>query len=132
MQINIAVLIFSFNRQHFIKLNLEKSLIVVCGIVRKNEHNYLSKKKKPHESYWEFPGGKLEKGETKDSLYRELAEELDIRVSIDDFLLRSHNHDDINIHLFCYLCSYLRGTIRLTEHQSFAVIRYSELLRFNL
>ena len=110
-------------------------MIVVCGIVKKNPGIIIcQRKKKPYESYWEFPGGKLEKGETKrQCLNRELGEELDIRVSIDRFFtVVSHNYGGINIHLFCYLCSYLRGTIRLTEHQSFAVIRYSELLRFNL
>ncbi|MAF81553.1 MAG: 8-oxo-dGTP diphosphatase MutT [Proteobacteria bacterium] len=110
-------------------------MIVVCGIVRKNSGLIICRrKKKPYESYWEFPGGKLEKGETKrQCLNRELGEELDIRVSIDRFFtVVSHNYDGVNIHLFCYLCSYLRGTIRLTEHQSFAVIRYSELLRFKL
>ena len=110
-------------------------MIVVCGIVRKNSGIIICRrKKKPYESFWEFPGGKLEKGETvRQCLNRELDEELDIRVSIDRFFtVVSHNYDGVNIHLFCYLCSYLRGTIRLTEHQSFAVIRYRELLRFKL
>ena len=110
-------------------------MIVVCGIVWKNPGIIICQRKKtPYESYWEFPGGKLEKGETKrQCLNRELVEELDIRVSIDRFFtVVSHNYDGINIHLFCYFCRYLRGTIRLTEHQSFAVIRYSELLRFKL
>ena len=110
-------------------------MIVVCGIVRKNPGIIICQRKKnPYESYWEFPGGKLEKGETKrQCLNRELAEELNIRVSVDRlFNVVSYNYDGINIHLFCYLCSYLRGTIRLTEHQSFAVIQYSELLRFKL
>ena len=110
-------------------------MIVVCGIVRKNPGIIICQRnKKPYESYWEFPGGKLEKGETKrQCLNRELAEELNIRVSVDRlFSVVSYNYEGINIHLFCYLCSYLRGTIRLTEHQSFAVIQYSELLRFKL
>ena len=110
-------------------------MVVVCGIVRKNPGIIIcQRKKKPYESYWEFPGGKLEKGETKrQCLNRELGEELNIRISIDRFFtVVSHNYYGINIHLFCYLCSYLSGTICLTEHQSFAVIRYSELLRFKL
>ena len=110
-------------------------MIVVCGIVRKNPGIIICQRKKiPYESLWEFPGGKLEKGETKrQCLNRELAEELDISVSIDRFFtVVSYNYEGINIHLFCYLCSYLHGTIRLTEHQSFTIIRYSELLRFKL
>ena len=110
-------------------------MIVVCGIVRKRPGIIIcQRKKKPYEGCWEFPGGKLEKGETKrQCLNRELAEELNIRVSVDRlFSVVSYNYDDINIHLFCYLCSYLRGTIHLTEHQSFAVIQYGELLRFKL
>ena len=110
-------------------------MIVVCGIVRKNPGIIIcQRKKKPYEGCWEFPGGKLEKEDTKrQCLTRELFEELNIRVSIDRFLtVVSHNYNGINIHLFCYLCSYLRGNIRLTEHQSFEVVRYSELLRFKL
>ncbi len=110
-------------------------MIVVCGIVRKKSGIIIcQRKKKPYEGYWEFPGGKLEKGETKrQCLNRELIEELDIIVSIDRFFtVVSYNYNGINIHLFCYLCSYLSGTIRLTEHQSFAVIPCSKLLRFKL
>ena len=110
-------------------------MIVVCGIVRKNSGIIIcQRKKKPYENFWEFPGGKLEKGETKrQCLNRELSEELDIIVSIDRFFtVVSYNYDGINIHLFCYFCSYLRGTIHLTEHKSFAVIRYSDLSRFKL
>lgn len=110
-------------------------MIVVCGIVRRNSGILIcQRKKKPYESYWEFPGGKVEKGETKrQCLHRELGEELNIRVSIDRFFtVVSHNYDGVNIHLFSYFCSYLSGTIRLTEHQSFAVVRYSQLMRVKL
>ena len=110
-------------------------MIVVCGIVRKNLGIIIcQREKKPYDGYWEFPGGKLEKGETKrQCLNRELDEELDITVSIDRFFtVVSYNYGGINIHVFCYLCRYLRGTIRLTEHQSFTVVPYSELLRFKL
>ena len=67
-------------------------MIVVCGIVRKNPGIIIcQRKKKPYESYWEFPGGKLEKGETKRQfLNRELDEELDFNRPI--FTVVSYNY----------------------------------------
>ena len=105
-------------------------MIVVCGIIKKKPGLIVcERKKKPYEGYWEFPGGKLEKGETKrQCLVRELKEELNITISIERFLFSTkHNYDGLDIHLFCYICTYLCGVICLTEHQSFKILRYHHL-----
>ena len=107
-------------------------MIVVCGIVRKNPGIIIcQRKKKPYEGYWEFPGGKLEKGETKrQCLNRELAEELDIRVSIDRFLtVVSYNYNGINIHLFVIcvaICAVLSVLQSISRLQLFDIVSYCD------
>jgi 8-oxo-dGTP diphosphatase len=63
---------------------------VVCGIMYDNAGNILMglrDERGPNPNYWEFPGGQLEPGETKEQcLQREWMEELNLHISIDRFL----------------------------------------------
>ncbi len=70
---------------------------------------------------WEFPGGKIETGESpQTALKREIREELEIEVEVGSFLGRGQVlTNDRHIILDVYLCVALVGQVRLREHQSF-------------
>ena len=69
---------------------------------------------------WEFPGGKVETGETRETaLVREIREELAVEISVGE-LLTTVEYDYPNFHLtmHCYLCQLIGGELRLLEHQA--------------
>ncbi len=80
---------------------------------------------------WEFPGGKLEAGETPEAaLIRELHEELaiDIRAScLAPLSFVSHSYESFHLLMPLYVCRQWRGTIRMNEHQNLAWVRAERL-----
>lgn len=70
---------------------------------------------------WEFPGGKIEKGESdQEALAREIKEELDIVVEVEELIDENYNeYKDKNINLKVYKCKYISGEIKDTEHLAY-------------
>ena len=72
------------------------------------------------EAMWEFPGGKIEEGETAEfALMREIQEELGIDITIDKFLCTTeYDYPSFHLTMHCYLCGIKAGEIELREHKS--------------
>lgn len=81
---------------------------------------------------WEFVGGKVELGETKEqALIRECMEELDITISVDDvFTEVVHEYPDITVHLTLFNAKIMGGTPKKIEHNDIKWILPSEIPNF--
>jgi 8-oxo-dGTP diphosphatase len=76
---------------------------------------------------WEFPGGKVEAGETLEAaLIRELDEELGIRVTqacLAPFVFASHAYEDFHLLMPLYLCRRWEGEVERREHAALAWVK---------
>ncbi|MGH0052765.1 MAG: (deoxy)nucleoside triphosphate pyrophosphohydrolase [Sphaerochaetaceae bacterium] len=87
----------------------------------------------PQGGKWEFPGGKVEAGETgQEALVREIQEELALSIEVERYLLRvEHHYPDFFIILHAYLGRRKEGTIQLREHQRGRWVKKEELLQLD-
>ena len=81
---------------------------------------------------WEFVGGKVEPGETKEqALIRECREELDIAVSVGQVYLEvTHTYPDLTVHLTLFEAAIVGGRPRKVEHNALKWITPAEISRF--
>jgi len=78
---------------------------------------------------WEFPGGKIESGEThREALERELMEELSIGASMEQYLMTlTHQYETFHLTMHLYWTKIVSGTLTLNEHSDFKWISKEEL-----
>lgn len=83
----------------------------------------------PHPLKWEFPGGKLKQGESpQESIVREIAEELGIKVIPERLLDPVHHHYELqSVKLIPLVCRIGKGEISLAEHQEYRWIAPDKL-----
>ena len=79
--------------------------------------------------WWEFPGGKMEAGETpEEALKREIREELSTEISVDEFLCTvEYDYPAFHLTMHCYLCSLLTEALHLNEHEAAKWLTKEEL-----
>ena len=104
---------------------------VVAALIRRG-NTFMICQRPAHKArglLWEFPGGKIEPGETgPEALIRECREELGVTLSVGDvFYEVDHVYPDITIHLILYNAAVAEGTPQLLEHNDLRYISPSEI-----
>ncbi|MGY0694953.1 (deoxy)nucleoside triphosphate pyrophosphohydrolase [Virgibacillus sp. FSP13] len=111
---------------------MEKKNIHVVGAVIVNDDKILCAQRgetKTLSYKWEFPGGKVEQGETsKEALQREIEEEIHCNIEVGDQVDHTvYEYDFGIVHLTTYYCTLLEGKPFLTEHKSIKWLPREEL-----
>lgn len=114
-----------------------KRIDVAAAIVADEEGRVLIARRREGKSQaglWEFPGGKIEPGETPEAcIVRELKEELDIDVRPGErFGEHEHDYGDVRIRLIAVRASYAGGAVRLADHDRHEWVLPAALPRYPL
>ena len=107
-----------------------KTIEVVAAIIIKDGEVFATQRGYGEfKGWWEFPGGKMEPGESpQEALKREICEELDAEVEVRE-LLETVEWDYPNFHLtmHCFICSLLSESLHLNEHDAATWLTYETL-----
>jgi 8-oxo-dGTP diphosphatase len=98
-----------------------KSIEVVAAIIIDNDKVFATKRGYGEfKGLWEFPGGKVEIGESReDALLREIKEELEVDISIEQFFYTiDYDYPQFHLTMHCYICNIIDGIIVLNEHEA--------------
>ena len=112
-------------------------IVVAAALISKDKKILIAQrpKGKSMEDFWEFPGGKLEPGESPEqALVRELNEELGVIVLEKDLkplTFASHIYDDFYLLLPLYICKNWHGSLSGKEGQNIAFVTKQELLNYH-
>ena len=98
-----------------------KTIRVVAAVIRKGDKIFATQRGYGElKGGWEFPGGKIEDGETpQEALKREIEEELDTEILVGE-LIDTIEYDYPNFHLSmdCFWCEIIEGRLVLKEHEA--------------
>ena len=113
---------------------MDKFDVVAAIIIKDDKYFIAQRNRNKHMGLsWEFPGGKVEEGESFEiALKREIEEELNIEINIKNKLGEENYQDDkINVKLHYFICSHFNGEIILSEHEDSAWITKNEFKNYN-
>ncbi|WP_127532981.1 8-oxo-dGTP diphosphatase MutT [Paenibacillus kobensis] len=111
-------------------------MIEVAAAIIENEQGQLliarRKKGKSQEGLWEFPGGKIEKGESPEAcLRRELLEEMQIVIRpYAYFGTNDHHYGATHIRLIAYRAHYISGVVTLVDHDDYRWVEREALREY--
>ena len=98
-----------------------KTIEVVAAIIRKGDKIFATQRGYgDFKDWWEFPGGKMEAGESPEAaLIREIREELSTEISVDKFLHTVEwDYPKFHLTMHCFMCSLLTEALHLNEHEA--------------
>ena len=111
-----------------------KTIEVVAAVIKHEDKIFITRR-----SYgefmdmWEFPGGKIEKGELREeALVREIYEELELSINIDKYLTTvDYDYPSFHLKMHCFLSKIVGGQLKLNAHNDAKWIGLDELDKLN-
>lgn len=107
-----------------------KTIEVVAAIIKEDDRIFITRRGYgDFANMWEFPGGKIEKCETKEgALIREIKEELELDINISSFLTTvEYDYPNFHLTMHCFICEIIGGELNLNAHNDAKWITFDEL-----
>ncbi len=98
-----------------------KTIHVVAAVIRNGNKIFATQRGYgPYKDGWEFPGGKIEPGETPEqALVREIREELDTEITVGRLITQvEYDYPEFHLSMGCYWCAVRSGRLTLKEHEA--------------
>ena len=98
-----------------------KQIHVVAAIIKADNKIFATQRGYGEfQGMWEFPGGKIEANESKETaLIREIKEELDVDIQVDDWITRlEYDYPNFHLSMDCFFASIISGEMVLKEHMA--------------
>ena len=111
-----------------------KTVKVVAAIIRKENRVFATQRGYgDYKDWWEFPGGKVEPGESpEEALVREIKEELASDILVEKYLTTvEHDYPEFHLSMACYWCSVKSGKLTLLEHEAARWLPLDDLRQVN-
>ena len=114
---------------------MEKRTIRVAAAIIRKDHAVFATQRGygDYKDWWEFPGGKIEPGETPEAaLVREIKEELDTEIEVEQYLTTvEHDYPAFHLSMDCYWCTMKSGRLTLLEHEAARWLPIDDLRQVN-
>lgn len=117
--------------EYYLIMETMKAILVVAAVIHKG-HKILATQRGygDYKDFWEFPGGKIESGETpEEALVREIKEELLLDINVEEYITTvEYDYPKFHLSMKCYKCSIREGESPiLLEHESMKWLSMDEL-----
>ena len=111
-----------------------KTIYVAAAVIRSGDQIFATQRSYgPFAGGWEFPGGKLEPGETSEqALIREIREELNTEIALGSRILTvEYDYPDFHLSMDCFWCRVVQGNLELLEAEDARWLSAQELYSVN-
>ncbi len=108
-----------------------KTIEVVAAIIKQEDSILVTQRGYGEwKGFWEFPGGKMEEGETQEeALIREIEEELDMLIEVGERIETvEYDYPQFHLVMHCFLCKIISGKLVLKEHEAARWLKKNELV----
>ena len=113
---------------------MKKRIRVVAAIIHRGDEIFATQRGYgDYKDWWEFPGGKIEPGETpEEALIREIKEELATNITVDRYITTvEYDYPEFHLVMDCFWCSIKNGELTLLEHEAAKWLPLDDLRQVN-